>query len=302
MTAILTNLAAQPADERAEGLVREVRGLVSPPDICVKVFELLGDPNTSIGQIGEVIIRDPNLTARLLKLVNSSFYNFSSRIDTVSRAITVIGIRELYNLLVAVSAVKSFSRIPNTLVNMDVFWRHSIYCGLISRILAARCHVLHPERLFIAGLLHDIGSLVLYHRMPEASMELLMTADGNEDVLHQAEIERFGFSHAHLGGLLLNMWQLPLPLQDAVRHHHSPALATQSGLDAAIIHVADALANHSEIGAYCEDTAPDVRVDPSAWRVIDANTDSPAEQDIEGIIGEAGLQFAETATLLMPRD
>jgi len=280
----------------AEQWVAQVSGLVSLPDVCGRLFEMLQSRDTSAREIGEVISRDPNLTARLLRIVNSAFYNFSRRIDTVSRAIIIIGDRELFNLVLAVSAVKSFAGIPNTLINMDTFWRHSIYSGLIARNLAKRCRVLHSERLFVAGLLHDIGSLVLYNRAPGVARELLMVAQGDEETLHQAEREALGFSHADLGGLLLDKWMLPVALRDAVRCHHDPAAAADGAFEAAIVHIADVFACRSELGALFEEPAADVEIKDCAWQTIGL---SPAQVDEEQVIGEAGLQFAETASLLV---
>lgn len=274
--------------------IGEVSGLVSPPDVYVKVFDLMESPNATAEEMGVVISQDPSLTARLLKIVNSPFYNFSSRIDTVSRAIAVVGLRELYSLVVAVSAVKSFSAISNDVVNMDTFWRHSIYCGIISRLLAKRCHVLHPERLFIAGLLHDIGNLVIYNRVPDIAQKLLERAEGDEEKLYQAELEELGFTHADLGGELLKQWSLPEGLRDAVACHHNPGCATVAEMDAAIVHIANVLANQSELGAFCEVKVSAKEIDPVAWGATGLNSDT---FDREEIIGEAGVQFVETASL-----
>ncbi|HED39521.1 MAG TPA: HDOD domain-containing protein [Chromatiales bacterium] len=272
----------------------EVSGLVSPPDVYVKVFDLMESPTATADDMGLVISQDPSLTARLLKIVNSPFYNFSSRIDTVSRAIAVIGLRELYSLVVAVSAVKSFSAIPNDVVNMDTFWRHSIYCGIISRLLAKRCHVLHTERLFIAGLLHDIGSLVIYNRVPDIAKKMLESANGDEERLFAVEREELGFTHADLGGELLKQWSLPDSLQEAVAFHHQPGAAKVAAMEAAIVHIANILANQSELGAFCEVKVPETEIDSAAWAAAGLKE---ASFDRDEIIGEAGIQFVETASL-----
>lgn len=279
----------------AESLISDVSGLISPPDVCLRVAELVQCDTSSADDIGEVIIRDPNLTARLLRLVNSSFYGFRSKIDTVSRAVTVIGIRDLQSLVMAISAVKSFSNVPNKLVNMDTFWRHSIYTGLIARSLARRCSVLHPERLFIAGLLHDIGSLILYCRLHEIARDLLLVADGDEEVFYRAELETLGFSHADLGAMLLARWQIPENLQEAVRDHHDPASASKYGMEAAILHVANLLANRSGIGGFCETPKPVSGINAEALAALRT---AGLELDEDAVIGEAGLQFADTMTVL----
>jgi len=284
-----------PGHQLAESLVAEVSGLVSPPDVCLRVAELVQDEDTTAEQLGELILRDPNLTARLLRLVNSAHYGLRGRVDTVTRAITMIGLRELYHLVLAVSAVKSFSSIPNSLVNMDTFWRHSIFTGLIARGLARQACVLRPERLFITGLLHDIGCLVLYFRLHELSCTLLTQADGDEDILHRAEQDALGFTHADLGALMLRQWSLPETMQEAVRLHHEPFAMGEARMDTTLLALADKLANGSQIGAYCEKPRP-AQAPPR--RLIEAAGLDPDNFDVEAVIGEAGLSFTETVSIL----
>jgi HD-like signal output (HDOD) protein len=280
--------------EKAERWIRDASALVSPPDVCIKLFELMESENASAQALGSVIARDPSLTARLLRIVNSSFYGFSRRIDTVSRAVAVIGTSELYNLVVAVSAITSFSRIPNFIINIDTFWRHGIYCGIMARELARRCKVLHPERLFVGGVLHDIGSLIIYNRAPEAIKNLLLAAQGNESILHGLELKAFGFSHADLGGLLLDRWLLPNELIGAVRHHHAPGSAEGSTLEASILHVADAMANHCEQGAFYASPSADLLVDERALALTGLDTD---ESVLAGITEDTREQYRDAVNL-----
>lgn len=271
-----------PADaaDTAELWVRDAGALVSPPDVCIKVFELMEGDAASAQALGDVITRDPSLTARLLRIVNSPFYGFTRRIDTVSRAVTVIGTSELYNLVIAVSAITSFSRIPNFIVNIDTFWRHGICCGIVARELAQRCQVLHPERLFVAGVLHDIGSLILYHRAPDTMRDLLLAAQGDETVLSRTEARTFGFDHAELGALLLDRWQLPPELIQTVRLHHRPAAADQAALETAIVHIADAMSNHCEQGAFYVMPSAQLLTDDAAWRTLGIDPDAALLGDI----------------------
>ncbi len=297
MTAPATAESLQrPQNALAAQWVDRISALVSLPDVCIRLTELLHSPAASARSLGEVVARDPSLTARLLRLVNSAFYGFVRRIDTVSRAITIIGDRELYNLVVAVSAVKSFSGVPSVLVNMDSFWRHSIYSGLIARLLGKRCGMLHPERLFVAGLLHDIGSLILYKQVPGLAKDLLMVAKGDERVLCNAEEQALGFGHAELGALLLARWMLPDALVGAVRYHHDPGAAGEQALEASLVHMAEVFANRSEIGALFEEPSVEAEISSHAW---EATSLAPEDLDQEAIIGEAGLQFAEVAHLLV---
>jgi putative nucleotidyltransferase with HDIG domain len=278
-----------PTDtQTAADWIVDIGALVSPPDICIRIFELMEDDGVSAQELGDVICRDPSLTARLLRIVNSPFYGFSRRIDTVSRAVAVIGSSELYNLVVAAAATTSFSRIPNFIVNIDTFWRHGVYCGIIARDLARQCRVLHPERLFIAGLLHDIGSLIVYHREPETIRDLLLSAQGDETTLSRRERAAFGFDHADLGALLLDQWHLPSNLVDAVRHHHEPAGTGKMHLETAILHVADAISNHSEQGAFYASPSARLLSDGTAWRALGID---PEPEFVNSVMERAREQY-----------
>ncbi len=264
-------LVRQAEQNVVTSLLDEVEGLVSPPGVCMRLFELIHAPNTGVKEIAAVVAVDPNLTVRLLRIANSSFYNFSNKIDTVSRAITVIGITELYQLVLSISAVKSFTNIPNELVKMDTFWRHSIYTALLARALAVRANILHPERLFVAGLMHDIGSLVLYNQRPEEMRDILLTADGDEELLYQAELEQFGFTHASLAGSLLEKWMIPEELQQAVCWHHQPEMAQSANLEACLIYLANHLVNQSEKGNFMGSAMAEVQ--PPATMLKEAGLD-----------------------------
>lgn len=277
----------EPGGEDLEQWVAEAGALVSPPDVCIRIFELLEDDRVSASRLGDVIARDPALTARLLRIVNSPFYGFTRRIDTVSRAVAVIGASELHTLVVAAAARTSFARIPNFIVNIDTFWRHGIGCGVLARELARRCRILHPERLFVAGLMHDLGSLVFYQREPDIMRGLLLDARGDETLLARHERHRFGFDHAELGARLLDRWQLPATMVQAIRFHHEPARAADSALEAAIVHVADAIANHEEDGAFYASPSARLLTDGSAWRLLGLEPDPALVADVVAATREA---------------
>lgn len=255
-----TLLASQEKQESIVDLLDDVEGLVSPPDICLRLFELIHSASSGARDIASVISVDPNLTVRLLRIANSAFYNFGGKIETISRAVTIMGNAELYQLVLSISAVKSFSNIPNDLIKMDTFWRHSVYTALLARALAVRAHVLHPERLFVAGLVHDIGSLVLYHQRPEEMRDLLLVADGDEDLLYQAEQERFNFSHASVAAYLMEQWQFPEQLREAVKWHHEPGQAAAGRAEAHILCIANHLVNESDQGNFMGTPKVDVQL------------------------------------------
>ena len=286
-------LSIEPKQDSVVALLDDVEGLVSPPGICLRLFELIHAPTTGVKDIAAVVGVDPNLTARLLRLANSSFYNFSRKIDTISRAVAVIGTSELYQLVLSVSAVKTFTSIPNELVGMETFWRHSVYTGLLARALAIRANVLHPERLFVSGLMHDIGSLVLYHQRPDAMRDILLVAEGDEEVLYQAELDRFKFSHASVAGYLMEQWQLPEELLDAVTWHHQPERAEKARMEAHILYLANHLVNQSEQGNFMGSPRADIQIPEAFLGVIGLQ-----EDELFFAFEEAAEQFPATIQAL----
>mgnify|MGYP000423373487 CR=1 FL=1 len=233
---------------KAADLVSGVVRLVSLPEVCIRVNEMMDEASTSASDIGKVISQDTGLTARLLKIVNSAFYGFPSKIETVTRAVTVIGLRELRGLVLAASAIETFSKIPNDILNMVQFWRHSVYCGVVAQLLADRCHVLHSERLIVAGLLHDIGKLILCHRLPNEMATVVERCKAEERPDYEIEQEVFGFDHTEVGGELLKVWQMPKTLEEAVRHHHLPSNADEAIMDVCLIHIANGMTLIAENG------------------------------------------------------
>lgn len=223
----------------AAELIRDHIELVSLPEVCMQVQAVADDPRSSADEMGRVISQDPALTARLLKLVNSAYFGFPAKVETVTRAVSLVGVKQLRTLALAVSAVELFDRVPAEQVSMVSFWSHSIYCGLLARELASACRVLHAERLFVAGLLHDIGRLMIYTHRPKEAERIHRQMDGGTVELSAAERHVLGYDHAELGGALLHSWQLPEALQMAVAWHHQPQRATDGAMEAAIVHVAN---------------------------------------------------------------
>lgn len=225
-----------------QALVRDVEQLVSLPDLFLKINEMIGSQRHSAGDIAQVISQDANLSSRLLKMVNSSFYGLRGQVDTISRAITIVGTCELRNLAISTATLEVFVDIPADLVDMNKFWRSAVSTGVIAKELAAASHVLHPERLFIMGMLHDVGKLVIYQALPKLARDIHLIVGDDEKLLLDAEQDLLGFTHQEVGYELFKLWQLPESIQSVVRYHHHPFDSSDYSLESAIIHLADNLA------------------------------------------------------------
>lgn len=275
----------------AKQLVDGIVHLVSLPDVCVKVNRLVDSPGYSAVGVGRIVAHDTDLSARILRLVNSSYFGLRAPVDTISRAIAVVGTNELRNLVMATTAARIFTGIPADLVDMAQFWRYSVMTGLIAKELALRCSVLHSERLFVMGMLHDIGRLVIYLTLPDQSRDILLITGGDDNLLAETEKDVLGFTHMDVGAELLRNWGLPDGLVSVVGAHHDPFKAGDYQFDAALIHVAIAL-THGEMSglSFDEMISP---ISPSMWDFTGLSV-----EHLESVIKVAPVKAAEVIDLI----
>ena len=236
------------------------------PSIVFELNEVIANPLSSAEDIAQVVQRSPSLTALLLKIVNSPFYGFPSKIDKISLAVTLIGTREISGLALGISLISLFNKIPKEILSMYSFLKHSLACGLISRILAAHKSIPQTEQLFVSGLLHDLGRLILYSYFPDESRNILSRARSSEMLLYKQETDYLGCNHTHLVKHLLKQWKLPMVLENNVFFHHSPREAQQP-LPATLVHLADIITNGLVIGTSGERFVPPL--DVAAWESLE---------------------------------
>jgi HD-like signal output (HDOD) protein len=236
------------------------------PSTVVEINEIVADPMASANDVAEVVNKSPSLTALLLKITNSAFYGFPSKIDNISRAVTLIGSKQIASLALGVSMMHSFKDIPKAIVDMEAFLKHSLACGLISRILSAYKNIRQTEQMFVSGLLHDIGRLILYKDFPHESKLYFKLAMESDKSLYSVERIHIGYSHARIGKHLINAWKLPIVLENNVVFHHRPSDAPDQK-KAAIIHLADIIVNGLGLGTSGERIIP--QMDCKALENID---------------------------------
>jgi putative nucleotidyltransferase with HDIG domain len=276
-----------------EKLLRNTPAVSSLPCAYTRLSEAVNDPRTSSRDIANVITEDVGLAARLLRIANSAFYGFPSRIDTVSRAVTLVGTRQLCDLALATSIVEQFEGLPDGLVTMESFWRHSIACGVTARILATHRREPNVERFFIAGLMHDIGRIVMFSTFPDIARVTLDEAQSREELLFRVESNLIGFDHADVGGALLRQWKLPVHTVNAVEFHHRPSKDSGLHIDTAVVHVADMITNAMRIGSSGERYVP--ALDNDAWERLGL-----PESILSSTLAELERQYQDAVKIILP--
>lgn len=240
----------------AKELVTYCNGITSLPAIYQRLDQAINDPYSDLSTIASILSEDSSLAARLLRLANSAMFCFPSKVDTVSRAITIIGTKQLRDLVLATSVIQLFNKIPEEHVSMESFWRHSIATGITARIIATYRREANVERFYVLGLLHDIGRLIMYLQIPEMANRAIEKSGSDEMPLYEAERDLLSFDHAAVGKELLEKWKLPKSLQEGVAYHHLPSRAKLYPEEAAVVHIADIIANAFKMGSSGEPTVP----------------------------------------------
>lgn len=277
-----------------EELLSSTTKMYSMPDVYFRVKALVDDPASSMADLARVIGADPGLTARLLKLANSAFFGMSARVDTVSTAVNLLGMQQVHDLVLATSITQTFAHVSSKVMDMPRFWRQSVHCGVLARQLAGACNVLDGERLFVAGLLHDVGHLLMYQGVPELAQAARVQAEQEDMPLFRVERGLLGFDYAQVGAALMRAWKLPRGLEEAVEFHPEPARAESFPREVCLVHIAAHLAAPA-LPDGRPASAGEAAIDPFVWEVTGLN---PA--DLAPLQEEAKLQLAQVAGLIMP--
>ena len=287
----LTQEAEKEKPLSAEALIKNAH-LASFPDTYYRIMKVLNDPHSSASRLAEVISKDTSLSSNLLKMANSAFYGLPTKVDTVTRAITLIGLNEISTLAMGVLTMRFFKSIPQKLIDMKSFWIHSIACGVIASIIARHKTGLEEERFFVAGLLHDMGRLVIAITMPHKTVQAILESRRRLTPLFKIEKEIFGYDHAYVASLLLRKWNFPVALENMVRFHHEPAKALQP-LDASIIHLANIISLSCQLGHSGEIFVPPL-ID-NAWKAISISPSvlGPTISQAERLVNEMMKDFGD---------
>lgn len=274
-----------------EGVLSKIRTFPTLPMIVSKINELVSLPETSAKDIETIIAKDQVLTGKLLRLVNSPFYGFPQKINTISRAVGIIGFEALRNLVFSSSVINMFKSQGSEIFKPAEFWKHSVGTALAAKELARHLGEKQVEEFFVGGLIHDIGKLVHEEYFGDGFRQACSLALRKEMLLRQAEQEVLHFTHDQTGGLLLTQWNLPPKVIAMTRYHHEPAEAREYQREAGIIHLADILCRAKGLGSGGDNRMP--LLDQATWNSLGLTLG-----DVEQVLRRMGEHFDEAVAFL----
>jgi putative nucleotidyltransferase with HDIG domain len=257
-THIQTVDMSQKRSQRLRQITEKIIQLPTLPTIVTQLIALVGNPRSSAREIAQLVSTDQALTAKILKVANSAFYGFAREIATVQLAIVVLGLEMVKNLGLSVTVLKRFSSgREHRLFDRQRFWEHAIGCGVAGRLLARRLKRNSlADEAFVAGVLHDIGKLILIEYFTDEFSEALELAQAEGISIEAAEEKTLGVTHADIGGWLAEKWNLPPNLVNAIAFHHHPNLLEAPEDVVLFVHMANALIRYNQVGSSGDKQGP----------------------------------------------
>lgn len=260
--------------------IRHSTRLITLPEIYFQLRGLMDDPDFTMAEVTLLISQDPGLAARFLRIVNSSFYRRAVKIETIGHAVSMMGFQQVHDIVLSASFCTAFEGIAPEVINMRRFWQSSAYCAMTARQLAIIHGDVQADRLFMIGLLADIGHLCMYMGVPDRAQAAILRAREENRPLFMVEKEMLGFDFAQVGALMMSHWNLPPSLQLPIAFQTNPGKADDFMLETALLHLASVLVQ-ADLGDGLFEHSP-YHVDSTAW-------------DLSGLIAEQCLQARNTA-------
>ena len=249
-----------------EKIAKRLKDLPTLPHVARRVIEIAYDPKSSAANMSEVISRDQSLTAKVLRVVNSAYYGFPRKIESVKQAVVILGFKAVSDLVVSVSVFDAFEKKTGLDFDMLGFWKHSIGVAVTAKTLAKYSGFMPVEDVFVPGLLHDIGKVVMVSFLPEEYKVVIDRVRSTGRWIRDVEEELLGIDHASIGRFVADKWNFPPKIVSTIFYHHRPLLAKDYRDIVGIIHAADVLVRVRKIGWGGDATIPTLNKD--VWAML----------------------------------
>lgn len=247
----------------ADDVIKAVRDLPSLPAVVSELLASMDQDDIDTHVLAAKITLDQALTAKTLRLANSSFYGMPSKVTSIQQAISVLGFHAIRTLVTACSVTGSFKPVPGSQFDFQAFWRHAIASAVCARVLAPHARV-NPDTAFTAGLLHDLGTLVLATRFPDDYRRVNDYRREHDCPSALAQLAIFEIDHAAVGSALAAHWRFPQPIQAAVADHHCPVEG--QAMLSTVVYAANVLAHALDLSGQEDDQVPPLSL--AAWESL----------------------------------
>lgn len=250
-----------------EEYVSQIKTIPVLPEMANRILRMAEEPSVNIKDVAGEIQKDPAITARILKVINSSFYAMRREVSSVQQAVTLLGLQQVRNLVVTLLVVNRFKEPPEAFYKMSQFWNHSLGVALISQILSKKFDYEQQADLYLAGLLHDIGKIMFQVYFPEELEEAKTYLDKEKCTMFEAECHVYGFSHAELGAWIAEKWNLPRLLKLGIQYHHD-CEASPDTLFAALLQASDQITKSRLYAVYGDQHVDFIFEDEPCWKFL----------------------------------
>ncbi len=235
--------------QKIESSIGEIDSLPTLSNVAARINKEIQNPRTTADQIGKIVSNDQSLTLSIMKLVNSAFYGFPRKINTISHAVAILGFNTIKNLVLTTSLLTSLKcTIDSPFFDQRKFWMHSLAVGSFAKAIGEEAKFNKPEEVFLSGVIHDIGKIILFSTFTSDFEKALFTADQKKTLLIDAENEVFGYNHTEVGYWITDKWQLPEYLSHVVLNHHTPEKSLDYHTICTIVQLADIMVRGLELG------------------------------------------------------
>ena len=265
----------------AREFVSDMAEHISMPEVYVAIRKLLLNPNTTLEDFVEVVERDSMLAVRVMRMAQSQYFGFPRSCENLYQAISLIGLMQLHDLMLGSLCMRTFSAIPEEVLNLRAFWRYCVQCGIAARTVGQRSKADSHQVFFTLGLLHEIGHGVLFLKAPEISLRALDLSQQQDRSLAEVECEQLGFDYGQLGAQLMQLWHLPPVYQQVAGFHLQPELADEQFRPAVeVVHLAHAICQDARPGIHRDLIAESIERRP-IFKNLPSNIDEIVIEEIE---------------------
>jgi HD-like signal output (HDOD) protein len=246
----------------------KIKELPTLPTIYSTFMDVVSNPRSTAQDVADVISQDQSAASKILKISNSSIYGFYGRISSITQAVSFIGFEEVKNLIISISIMKIFKDSKQIgAFNPVNLWKHSIFTAVATRIIGKSSGERKIEEFFVAGILHQIGKLILYKIDPESYIKTIEYARYNNILCKDAEQEILGITYTVIGEMIAEKWNLPASVRNAIRYHHIGLYEGEKNKMVAAIHIAKILGLIMKINSYENELVP--KPNAAVWEILE---------------------------------